>query len=155
VDQTGEVTTPRIVVGVDGSESALDALRWAVAQARSTGATVDAIATWEQPPLAYGAGYYVPVPATDLAEAVGKVLDDSIAEVQHDSAPVEIRRQVVEGHPVQVLLQAARGADLLVLGSRGRGGFAGALLGSVGQHCVQHAPCPVVIVRHDDKLQQR
>jgi nucleotide-binding universal stress UspA family protein len=56
-------------------------------------------------------------------------------------------RQVTEGNPAQVLLDAARGADLLVVGSRGHGGFAEALLGSVSQHCVHHARCPVVVIR--------
>ncbi|WP_317620853.1 universal stress protein [Streptomyces sp. CBMA123] len=62
--------------------------------------------------------------------------------------PVEIRTRVQEGGAAACLLDAARGAELLVVGSRGHGGFTGALLGSVGQHCVQHAPCPVVVVRH-------
>jgi nucleotide-binding universal stress UspA family protein len=149
--ETVEQETSRIVVGVDGSPSSLDALRWAITQARSTGATVDAIATWEQPLATYGFGYYVPVLSSDLADAFGKVLDDSIAKVQDAGAAVEIHPKVVEGHPAQVLMQAAQRADLLVLGNRGHGAFAGALLGSVGQYCVQHAPCPVVIVRHDDK----
>ncbi|WP_042418199.1 universal stress protein [Streptacidiphilus anmyonensis] len=140
----------RIVVGVDGSPSSLDALRWAVGQARATGAVVDAIATWQQPALVYGPGYYVPpVADSDLDQGVAKVLNDSVAQALDGGVGVEIDQRVVEGHPAQALLEAARGAALLVLGNRGHGGFAGALLGSVGQHCVQHAPCPVVIVRHD------
>jgi nucleotide-binding universal stress UspA family protein len=147
MNQSVQHTTERIVVGVDGSTSSLDALRWAVAQARATGAVVDAIAAWEQQPYAYGVGYYVPVPSSDLAAAAREVLAEGIAKTGTGVEPVEIRPRVVEGHPAQVLIEAARGADLLVLGNRGHGGFAGALLGSVGQHCVQHAPCPVVIVR--------
>ncbi|MFC5905868.1 universal stress protein [Streptacidiphilus monticola] len=142
--------TSRIVVGVDGSASAQDALRWALAQARLSGATVDAVASWEQP-IAYGVGYYVPLPEGELAAVTAKMLAERVQQAQDDALPVEVHQQVVEGHPARVLIEAARGADLLVLGSRGHGGFAGALLGSVGQHCAQHAPCPVVIVRHEEK----
>jgi nucleotide-binding universal stress UspA family protein len=130
-DRTG--TTRRIVVGVDGSPSSLDALRWAVEQARTRDATVDAVACWQYP---VATGWTVPIAADeDLAAITRKVLDDSIAAATDPGRPVG-------------LLEAARGAELLVVGSRGHGGFAGALLGSVGQHCVQHAPCPVVVVRH-------
>jgi nucleotide-binding universal stress UspA family protein len=143
-----EQSKPRIVVGVDGSPSSLDALRWAVRQARLTAAAVHAIATWEHPVL-YGGGYYVPMPDDDIAAATGKVLAESVRSVLgEEAAPVEVREEVMVGNAAQVLLDAAHGAELLVLGSRGHGGFTGALLGSVGQHCVHHAACPVVIVRH-------
>jgi nucleotide-binding universal stress UspA family protein len=143
-DRTG--TTRRIVVGVDGSPSSLDALRWAVEQARTRDATVDAVACWQYP---VATGWTVPIAADeDLAAITRKVLDDSIAAATDPGRPVGIRARVVEGGPAPCLLEAARGAELLVVGSRGHGGFAGALLGSVGQHCVQHAPCPVVVVRH-------
>src|SRR5581483_11471994 len=107
---------------------------------------VHAIATWEHP-VVYGVGYAIP--DDDIGAATGRVLSDSVKEALDDGdAPVEMREEVVVGNAPRVLLEAAHGAELLVLGSRGHGGFAGALLGSVGQHCVQHAPCPVVIVRH-------
>ena len=63
------------------------------------------------------------------------------------ASPVKVSSTVREGNPAKILLEAADGADLLVVGSRGHGGFAEALLGSVSQHCVHHAPCPVVIIR--------
>lgn len=139
----------RIVVGVDGSPSSQDALRWAIDQARLTGAAVDAIAALENP-VTYGWSF--PMPEGDIGSAMGKELSDSVRDaLEEGGTPVEICEQAVVGNAAQVLLEAASGADLLVLGSRGHGGFAAALLGSVGQHCVQHASCPVVIVRHDKK----
>ncbi|WP_051939228.1 universal stress protein [Phaeacidiphilus oryzae] len=140
----------RIVVGVDGSASSQEALRWAVGQGRLAGAVVEALAAWERP-LDYG-GYGVALMDVDFAGPARDALDSSIAALGPEAEKdVEIVRRVVQGHPADVLLKAAQGADLLVLGSRGHGGFAGALLGSVGQHCVQHAGCPVVIVRHGEQ----
>jgi nucleotide-binding universal stress UspA family protein len=78
-------------------------------------------------------------------------LDKAVAAARQADEAVEIRLHVVEQSPAQALLAAAKGAELLVVGSRGHGGFAGMLLGSVSQHCVQHAPCPVLVMRgrHD------
>ena len=72
---------------------------------------------------------------------------DAIAEVSRPDEPVTIRTKAVQGHPARVLLDASAGAELLVIGSRGHGGFVEAMLGSVGQHCVHHATCPVVVIR--------
>lgn len=144
-------TPPRIVAGVDGSPSSLAALRWAVQQARLTGATVDAVIAWHYPVLAVPVG---PAPAAildtaDFEKAADEVLTDAISAAVESSSDVRVNAQVKEGNAAQVLLDAAAGADLLVVGSRGHGGFAEALLGSVSQHCVHHAPCAVVIVRGD------
>lgn len=79
-----------------------------------------------------------------------KVLSETIAATLGDSAVADITLIVAEGQPVHVILTASQGADLLVVGSRGRGGFAGLVLGSVSQHCVQHAPCPVVVIPPED-----
>jgi len=138
---------PRIVVGVDGSPSSRAALRWAVGQARLTGGTVDAVIAW-QIPLMLENYSWAPIgveEARDFAEDARKRLDAAIGEEVRPADSELVRSQVVRGHPAQVLLDAA--ADLLVVGSRGHGSFAGALLGSVGQHCVHHAPCPVLIMR--------
>ncbi|MEU9044631.1 MULTISPECIES: universal stress protein [unclassified Kitasatospora] len=135
----------RIVVGVDGSPSSKQALRWAVDQARLTGAVVDAVACWAYPSM-YGWGMTGLDP--ELADATGQMLAQAVAEVVGDSPPVEIRESVVLGNAAEVLLERADKAQLLVVGSRGHGGFSGALLGSVGQHCVQHAHCPVVVFRN-------
>ncbi|MFH9352819.1 universal stress protein [Kitasatospora sp. NPDC017646] len=136
----------RIVVGVDGSQSSIDALRWAVDQARTRGAVIEAVTAWQHP---VSTGWTVPFEAVeDLATITRKVLDDAIVQATGPACPVEIQPRVVQGVTVSSLLEAAQGADLLVVGSRGHGGFVGALLGSVSGHCVQHAPCPVVVVRH-------
>jgi nucleotide-binding universal stress UspA family protein len=135
---------PRIVVGVDGFESSKAALRWAIHQAKLTGAVVEAVTAWQIP---VGTGL---VPVTDMPDYqddARMVLTEAITEMCMIDVEVEVRPRVVEGRAAQVLLDAAEGAELLVLGSRGHGGLAEALLGSVGQYCVHHAPCPVVIMR--------
>lgn len=138
----------KIVVGVDGSDSSKAALRWAVGQAELTGSQVEAVIAWQYPTMIGGFGLG---PASAMAlnfdEIAAKTLSDSIAEVVDPATPVQITTAVIGGPPAQVLLRAADGADLLVVGSRGHGGFAGALLGSVSQHCAHHAPCPLIIVR--------
>jgi len=141
-------TAPRIVAGVDGSPSSLAALRWAVRQAEFTGATVDAVIAWHYPVLAVPIG---PAPAAmldtaDFEKGADETVSDAISAAVGTSR-VRVSAQVKEGNAAQVLLDAAAGADLLVVGSRGHAGFAEALLGSVSQHCVHHASCAVVIVR--------
>ena len=134
----------RIVVGVDGSVPSKAALAWAVRQARLTGALVDAVIAWEIPSTY---GFTMPVDGVDFEGTAAQVAADAIAEVSSPDEPVTIRTKVVQGHPAQVLLDASARAELLVIGSRGHGGFVEALLGSVGQHCVHHATCPVVVIR--------
>ncbi|MFJ3338452.1 universal stress protein [Streptomyces sp. NPDC086766] len=134
----------RIVVGVDGSDPPKAALRWAVRQAALTGGVVEAVTAWQDPPW-YGAG---PVAAgADCADDVAEILTQAIDETCVRHRPVEIRPQVVYGNPASVLLYAGRGAELLAVGNRGHGGFPQALPGSAGQHLVQHAECPVVVIR--------
>jgi nucleotide-binding universal stress UspA family protein len=143
------VNERRIVVGVDGSESSKMALRWAVQQAERTGAMVDEVHALAFP-AEYMVGYgWAPsyTGAEDREKAGEQLLANITAEVVGAHSPVTIRTRTVEGHPAYALMNAAEGADLLVLGSRGHGGFVGALLGSVSQHCVQHATCPVVVIR--------
>jgi nucleotide-binding universal stress UspA family protein len=137
----------RIVAGVDGSVPSKAALAWAIRQARLTGAVVDAVIAW-QLPLAFRT-LWPPTLSTDFSELAARVLTDAIADVSGPGSlgRPEIRPKVVEGNATEVLLNASAGADLLVVGSRGHGGFAEALLGSVGQHCVHHATCPVVVIR--------
>ncbi|KAF4407391.1 MULTISPECIES: universal stress protein [Streptomyces] len=139
----------RIVVGVDGSEPSREALRWAVAQARLTGARVDAIMSWEWPGHVAWAGLTPPTAATDetIEGSAQLTLLTTIDETVGPEPQVRIRALTQPGSPVRVLLEAAEGASLLVVGSRGLGGFKGALLGSVSQHLSHHAPCPLVIVR--------
>ena len=143
----GTKNGPRIVVGIDGSPSSRAALRWAVRYADLTGGTVDAVMAWHVPSTL--ATYpWASLDVTDsLQQDALKALDEVIkADVGPDDSHL-VSAGVVNGHPAQVLLHAAADADLLVVGSHGRGRFADALLGSVGQHCVQHAHCPVLIMR--------
>ncbi len=134
----------RIVVGVDGSQSSQEALEWAVRQAHCTGAAVEAVLAWHYP-VSYG--WVVTQEDPGLKELAGKVLADAVSRVQPLAPDVTIRARIIEQNPAQALIDEAAGADLLVVGSRGHGGFVGALLGSVSQHCVHHSPCPVVVIR--------
>ncbi len=134
----------RIVVGVDGFESSKAALRWAIHQAKLTGAVVEAVTAWHVP-----AGTEL-VPATDMPDYQDDarlVLTEAVTETCMIDTEVEVRPRVVQGRAGQVLVDVADGADLLVVGCRGHGGLAEAPLGSVGQYCVHHASCPVVIMR--------
>jgi nucleotide-binding universal stress UspA family protein len=140
---------PRIVVGVDGSPSSREALKWAIRQAELTGAGIEAVIAWHYPVMAGGYGWapISPDQDTDFRGIAEKVLAAEIAETVDPASSVRVSQLVVEGNAAEVLLDSAAGADLLVLGSRGHGGFAGALLGSVSQHCAHHARCPLVIIR--------
>lgn len=135
----------RIVVGVDGSEGSKEALRWAVRQAGFTGATVEAVIAWQYPAF-FG---WAPVGAgdADFGKIAEETLNASIAEVIGPRFPDWILTCVVEGYPPQVLVGASAAADLLVVGSRGYGGFADALLGSVSTFCVHHAHGPITVIR--------
>jgi len=134
----------RIVVGVDGSEPSKAALAWAMAQGRLTGAVVEAVIAWEVP-ATYG--YPIPVSDVNWKQLAQQVVSDAIADVAGPAAPAKISSKVVEGNAAQALLEESARADLLVVGNRGHGGFVEALVGSTGQHCVEHATCPVVIIR--------
>lgn len=139
----------RIVVGVDGSSSSKAALAWAVRQAEMTGATVEAVIAWHYPVMVGGYAWG-PVPALDDADfetIAARALSAAIAETVDPTSTVKVSTTVREANAAQVLLETAQGADLLVVGSRGHGGFTGALLGSVSQHCAHHASCPIVIIR--------
>ncbi|MEV5753977.1 universal stress protein [Actinoallomurus sp. NPDC052308] len=139
----------RIVVGVDGSEPSRAALRWALRQARLTGAAVDAVIGWEVP-TSFGWDMAV-VGADDIKAAAAKTLEATIEQEAGQRPEVPVDARVMEGNAARVLLDAAEGADLIVVGNRGHGGFTGALLGSVSQHCVHHAKCPVVVIRGEHR----
>ena len=103
-----------------------------------------------QYPIAFAGAPFVPIGSlmtTDFAGGAEHVLDTAISETVDASSPVKVSAIVREGNAARILLETAEDADLLVVGSRGHGGFTEALLGSVSQHCVHHALCPVVIVR--------
>lgn len=139
--------TPRVVVGIDGSTGARNALRWAIAEARYRGAVLDVIHAWH-PPYLGGHPYAVPAPDPDLYEgAARQVLHEAVAaEDTHGLAqPVE-EILTLAGSAASALLEASKGADLVVVGSRGLGGFGELLLGSVSHQVAHHATCPVVVV---------
>ena len=140
-----------IVVGVDNSAGAKAALRFALEEARLRESRLRAVYAWHVDYV--GAGYLaISQPVIDaegyqIREAAEAALEAILDEVVSDAEDVEIERRVVEGPAAPVLVDESRAADLLVVGSRGHGGFTGLLLGSVSQQCAQHAECPVVIVR--------
>lgn len=144
--------SPRIVAGVDGSPPSVEALRWAVHYAELTGGIVEAVIAWQFPIVAGSIGWAPtsPLDDTDYAELASKTLSETIAEASPPPG-VYIQHVVREGNPGQVLLEAAEGADLLVVGNRGHGGLTDALIGSVSVRCLHHAPCPVLVVRQQKK----
>ncbi|MCC6435604.1 MAG: universal stress protein [Acidimicrobiales bacterium] len=140
----------RIVVGVDGSEHSIEALRFALAESRARQGTVEAIITWSYPATAdayggVGFGGLDPQMFVDSArQTLERAIEDATADPDERAAVV---RTISEGGAGHVLVEASRGAELLVVGSRGHGGFAGLLLGSVSNQCVHHAHCPVTVIR--------
>ena len=142
----------RVVVGVDGSPGSLHALAWAGREARVRNATLEVVAAWTYPTLVL----LVPV-APDppqvkiLRKHAREMIERDLEKVADDVAGVDVDVRILEGDTSAVLLERAQGADLLVVGSRGLGGFRGLLLGSVSQQCVQHATPPVVVVPAPDE----
>jgi nucleotide-binding universal stress UspA family protein len=139
-----------IVVGIDGSESARLAARWAAREAELRHVSLLLVSAWDMP--SYGFSFGAAANIDDMLKALERTAEDNIAEaideVRAVSSVVDLSTQVVQGQAAAVLVGAARDAELLVVGSRGLGGFRELLLGSVSQQCVNHAACPVVVVRH-------
>lgn len=134
-----------IVVGVDGSACSLAALRWAIEEGRLRGAKVHAVIAWSYPHVStyHEAAHALKLP---LAEDAAATLERAVEEAAGEDPGVEIETEVVESRAAPALVEAGKDASLLVVGSRGLGGFTGLLLGSVSQQCAQHSPCPLVIV---------
>ena len=142
----------RVIVGVDGSETARKAVRWAAREAKLRGMKLELVTAWEIPTYSYVSRYGFPAISDEMmksltARAEGH-LAEALVEARAEARDVQIETIAAEGQPAKVLVEVAKGADLLVVGSRGLGGFRELLLGSVSQQCAQHATCPVVIVRH-------
>lgn len=136
----------RVVVGVDGSEESQAAVEFAFAEASLRGVGLTAVHAWSR----VFTSARTPLPLLDwsaVAEGEAELLAEALAGMQEKYPDVDVRRSVVEGHPGGALVDESAGAELLVVSSRGRGGFAGLLLGSVSQSALQHANCPVAIVR--------
>jgi len=134
----------RIVAGADGSAGSQHALRWAARQAELTGAALEVVIGWQYP------AFFGWAPAgpneVDFAKIAGETLSAEVSDVLGPQPPDRVSTRVIEGYPAQVLVDASAGADLLVVGSRGHGGLADVLLGSVSTYCVHHAHCPVTVV---------
>ncbi|MFD7180754.1 universal stress protein [Streptomyces sp. NPDC059904] len=138
---------PRIVVGVDGSPSSRAALRWAVRYAGLVGGRVEAVSAWEVPGMA---SWSAPAVDTDFDEGEAeRGLVEEVRAVLGEDGGSLVRERLVRGNAAEVLVDAAQGAEMLVVGSRGHGSFRRALLGSVSQQVAHHAPCPVTIIRPD------
>ena len=137
-----------VVVGVDGSPESVAALAWAGRYAAATGAKVRAVHAWRYP-----AAFGLPegkTPAVVTDEVVQRMRDElaqTVAQVYPDLAGGQVEMDVIYGHPVQVLIDESKAADLLVVGHHGHSAFSGMMVGSVSIHCVTSAACPVVVVR--------
>lgn len=148
----------RIVVGVEPGEHTSAALEWAVSEARLRGASLELVHAWSFVPMTTPADSgLVPVPWSEnveLLDAARQSADETLAHIADeavgDADDIDVILSSVEGSPADALLSAAAGADLLVVGNRGRGNITSALLGSVSSDVADHAPCPVVIVRTHD-----
>ncbi|MEU1784914.1 universal stress protein [Streptomyces sparsogenes] len=136
---------PRIVVGVDGSPSSKRALAWGSYMTSAMGGVLEVVTAWQSPPSWTGVA-----DDWDPATEAGTMLSGCCVEVFGATPPKDLRITVREGAATAVLLTASAGARMLVLGSRGHGGFAGLLLGSVSAACAEHALCPTLIIHGDD-----
>jgi nucleotide-binding universal stress UspA family protein len=137
--------TYRIVVGVDGSEHSNAALRWALAEAEVHSGMVTVVLAWQLPFLSFPGAF----DREELEQAYKKYLIETVSAVVPKPA-VPLETLVAEGDPTASVVEASKGADLLVLGIRGRSPFAGLLLGSVSQGAAANAHCPVVLVKRTD-----
>lgn len=138
---------PKVVVGVDGSDCSKTALRWAAQLAEKYGARLEAVAAWHFP-VGYG---IVMAPNFSPGDLADKALTETVDEVFGSERPADMWLAVRPGAPAHVLLEQSKDALLLVVGSRGRGGFAGLRLGSVSSGVAAHATCPVLVV-HGDRI---
>ena len=137
-----------IVVGVDGSAGSRRALTWAAAEAASHGSDLVVVNVWEHTLLPPAGSvsvseHYVPDPSQRTADDLLRVIKEELGE----EPPVPVQPIVKQGRPAKVLIEESANADLLVVGKRGHGGFAGLVLGSVSQHVAAYAKCPVAVVR--------
>jgi nucleotide-binding universal stress UspA family protein len=137
-----------IVVGVDGSPGSRKALAWAAAEAADHGADLLVVNVWEHTLLPPAGSvsvseHYVPEPSQTTTDELVQVIKEELG----DDPPVQVQAQVKQGRPAKVLIDESAGADLLVVGHRGHGGFAGLVLGSVSQHVAAYAKCAVTVVR--------
>lgn len=137
-----------IVVGVDGSDASVEALKWAQELALPLGARIVALACWDYPPVYDG---YVAMGINDFDVRAGEILQEAVVKAFGAELPPNVESRLEQGRPRHTLIDASRKADMLVVGRRGHGGFSGLLLGSVSSACVAHAHCPVLVVHTPEK----
>jgi len=138
-----------VVVGVDGSEASKSALRWSKLMATATNSTIDAVLVFQYPVAASG---WAPAPADwNSGDDAQKTLTATVDEVFGADRPLGMRLIVREGDAARVLLHESADAQMLIIGSRGHGGFMGLLLGSVSAKCAEHATCPVLVLHGDEQ----
>jgi nucleotide-binding universal stress UspA family protein len=149
----------RIVVGVDGSEPSCGALHWAIAEAARHSAHLDVVNAYDHDQAAVPIGAMAGLDDGGLEKESRKLVEEMVAGAVGRADPQPAGVAVISSPtgPARALIETAKGADLLVVGSRGRGSVRGLLLGSVSQQCVHHAPCPVVVTRpsHNPERQQQ
>lgn len=134
----------RVVVGVDGSDASIAALRWVGELCRGRDSAIDATICWEYPTTNGMGGMSLD---WDPAADADQVMTSAVKSAFGADIPPGLTTSVRHGHPAHVLVEESRGADLLVVGTRGHGGFVGLLLGSVSTYCIEHAACPVTVTR--------
>jgi nucleotide-binding universal stress UspA family protein len=144
MDTKSNAKNHQIVVGVDGSDSSKNALRWAAKLAPSLGATIHAVVAWEYP-IVFGLEGGLPIPWKP-DETAKEILSNTLDSVFGKGRPAGLRGSISQGHATFVLLDASEKAEMLIVGSRGLGGFSGLLVGSVSSACAEHAKCPVLVV---------
>jgi nucleotide-binding universal stress UspA family protein len=145
----GDPAPGPVVVGVDGSPGSDAAIGFASEAAQRYGRELVAVLAWTEPTASFPGDVLPLVWDVDEIEAdEAKALSEALAGWRTRYPDLPVRERVMRGSAAQALVTAAAGADLLVVGARGRGGFGGLLLGSVSQRVLHHAPCPVAVVRH-------
>jgi nucleotide-binding universal stress UspA family protein len=167
VKSENKIVGRSIVVGVDGSESSCAALRWAAKIAPAIGCTIEAVIAWELPttvwevvstefptcleyPTPFGTDELIPIHMRPDLDAK-KVLEEAVNFVFGRRKPLGLIITARQGHPAEVLLEASKSAELLIVGRRGTGGFSGLLQGSISSTCAEHADCPVLVVHAEPK----
>ncbi|GAA4618777.1 universal stress protein [Saccharopolyspora hordei] len=133
-----------VLVGVDGSEESVRALRWAAKHVSDVGGIVHAAMIWHQP---VQFGYRLPTPDKELEQRARTLLDGAVERIKSEFPKVDLRARLIRGHVVNEMVALSKQADLLVVGNKGHGAFAGMMVGSVALKLVHHAACPVVVVR--------
>lgn len=147
VPEESDTPAGPVVVGVDDAPEAHEALHVAFAEAERRGVPLEAIHTWEPAPTLTDPTFLTSIPVADVHESLEALVDDLLRPFVAAHPDVEVRRRIEMGHAANVLIAASHDASLLVVGSRGRGGFAGLLLGSTSREVLRGAFCPVLVTR--------